>query len=156
MDRIDKIVFILPFITLADMASTEYSLAFGGKEGGILAKPIYEQYGKPGLVVLSIFTFFAFLVFVWLFGYAKKRITQGQSSKLHRVVLVVLVIFFFWGEAYLTGVVIQNFLVPLRLPSLTLLAIQYGVAFTYFVSVSFFTRTEMKRLMKDLVRALGY
>ena len=46
------------------------------------------------------------------------------------------------------GVVVQNFLVPLLSPSLTPSAIQYGVTFAYFVSVIFFTRTEMKRLAR--------
>jgi len=98
-------------------------------------------------------TFFASLGCVWFLRYAKRRIIQGEGSKLNRVALVVAVNFFFLGEAYIMGVVIQNFLVPPPLPSLTLLAVQYGVTFTYFVSVSFFTRTEMKRLIRDKVRA---
>jgi hypothetical protein len=34
LDRIDKILFILPFIPLVDVASTLFSLTFGGKETG--------------------------------------------------------------------------------------------------------------------------
>jgi len=34
LDRIDKVLFLLPFLTLADMVSTEFSLMFGGMEGG--------------------------------------------------------------------------------------------------------------------------
>jgi len=37
---------------------------------------------------------------------------------------VVAVNLFFFGEVYLTGIIVQNFLVLLLLPSLTLLAIQ--------------------------------
>ena len=44
-DRSDKVLFILPFLTLADEVSTEFSLMFGGKEGGLLARPVYEHYG---------------------------------------------------------------------------------------------------------------
>ena len=44
LGRIDKTLFILPFITLADTVSTQFSFAFGGKEGGFLARPVYEQY----------------------------------------------------------------------------------------------------------------
>jgi len=47
------------------------------------------------------------------------------------------------------GVVVQNFLVPPPLPSITLLAIQYGVTLAYFVSALFFTLTEMKQLIRD-------
>ena len=57
------------------------------------------------------------------------------------------VLFFFLLEAYIIGVVVQNFLVPLHLPPLPLLAIQYGVTLAYLVSAIFFTRTEMKRLI---------
>lgn len=70
-------------------------------------------------------------------------------SKPNRVVLVYSVLFFFLLEAYIMGVVIQNFLVPLLLPSLTLFVIQYGVTLAYFVSALFFTLKEMKQLIRD-------
>jgi predicted RNA-binding Zn-ribbon protein involved in translation (DUF1610 family) len=35
LDRIDKVLFILPFLTLADTVSTEFSIMFGGMEGGL-------------------------------------------------------------------------------------------------------------------------
>ena len=143
------ILFILPFIPLADMVSTQYSLAFGGKEGGLLARPVYERYGELGLVSLSIFTFFVLLGCVWLLRFAKRRFAQNLVSKLHRVVLVFAVNFFFLVEACLAGVVVQNFLVPLLSPSLALNSIQYGVTLAYLGSVSFFARTEMKRLIRD-------
>ena len=120
-----------------------------GVEGGILAEPVYERYGQFGLIALSIFAFFVSLGCVWFLRYAKTRINQGEKSKLNRVALVVAVNLFFFGEAYLTGIIVQDFLVMLLLPSLTLLAIQCGVTFAYFVSVSFFTRTEMKRLIRN-------
>ena len=149
LDRIDKVLFILPFLTLADTVSTEFSLMFGGMEGGPIAGPVYEQYGHLGLIALTIFAFFVSLGCVWFLSYAKRRIRQGERSKLNRVVLVYGVLFFFLLEAYMMGVIVQNFLVPVLSPSLTLSAIQYGVTFTYFVSISFFTRTEMKRLIRE-------
>jgi len=148
-DRIDKVLFILPFLTLADEVSTEFSLMFGGMEGGPIAGPVYEQYGQLGLIALTICSFFASLGCFWFLRYAKRRIRQGERSKLNRVVLVYGVLFFFLLEAYIMGVVVQNFLVPLLSPSLTLFAIQYGVTFAYFVSVIFFTRTEMKQFIRD-------
>jgi len=147
LDRIDKVLFILPFMTLADTVSTEFALMFGGMEDGPIAGPVYERYGQFGLVVLTIFSFFASLGCVWFLRYAKRRIIQEKSSKLNRVVLVYGVNFFFLLEAYIMGVVVQNFLVPLLLPSLTLFAIQYGVTTAYFVSAILFTRTEMKRFV---------
>ena len=148
LDRIDRTLFILPFIPLADMVSTQYSLAFGGKEGGLLARPVYERYGELGLVSLSIFTFFVLLGCTWLLRFAKRRFAQDLVSKLHRAVLVFAVNFFL-VEACLAGVVVQNFLVSLLLPSLALLTIQAGVILAYLGSVSFFARTEMKRLIRD-------
>ena len=65
LDRIDKVLFILPFIALADTVSTEFSLMFGGMEGGPIAGPVYEQYGQPGLIALTIFSFFVSLGCIW-------------------------------------------------------------------------------------------
>jgi predicted RNA-binding Zn-ribbon protein involved in translation (DUF1610 family) len=149
LDRIDKVLFILPILTLADMVSTEFSLMFGGMEGDPIAGPVYEQYGQLGLIALTIFSLFVSLGCIWFLRYAKTRIIHGEGSKLNRVALVVAVNFFFLGEAYIMGVVVQNFLAPLFLPSLALLAIQYGVTFAYFVTVSLFTRTEMKQLIRE-------
>jgi len=149
LDRIDKVLFILPFLTLADTVSTEFSLMFGSMEGGPIAGPVYEQYGQLGLIALTIFSFFVSLGCVWFLRYAKKRIIQGEGSKLNRVALVVAVLFFFLLEAYIMGVVVQNFLVPPPLPPLPLLAIQYGLTLACFASVSFFAREEMKRLIRE-------
>jgi len=132
-----------------DTVSTLVSLAFGGKEGGILAWGIYEQYGELGLVALSVVTSLVCLISVWLIRLAKRRLSQEQVPKIELVILVASVIFFYLAEAYLIGVVIQNFLVPLSLPLQTLLAIQYAVTFAYFVFVILFTRTEMKQLIRD-------
>ena len=149
LDRIDKVLFILPFLTLADTVSTEISLMFGSMEGGPIAGPVYEQYGQPGLMALTIFSFFVSLGCVWFLRHAKRRIVQEKLSKPNWVVLVYGVIFFFLLEAYIMGVAVQNFLVPLLSPSLALLAIQYGLTSTYFVSAIFFTRTEMKQLIRE-------
>ena len=77
LDRIDKVLFILPFLTLADTVSTEFSLMFGGMEGGPIAGPVYEQYGQRGLIALTIFSFFVSLGCIWFLRYAKTRINQG-------------------------------------------------------------------------------
>jgi hypothetical protein len=122
---------------------------FGGKERGILAWGIYEQYGELGLVALSIFTSFVCLTSVLMLRLAKRRLTQEQVPKIELVILVGSVFFFFLGEAYLMGVIIQNLLVPLSLRLQTLVTIQYTVTLAYFVFVIFFTRTEMKQIIKD-------
>jgi len=69
--------------------STEFSLMFGGMEGGPIAGPVYEQYGHLGLIALAIFSFFVSLGCICFLRYAKTRINQGEGSKLNRVALVV-------------------------------------------------------------------
>jgi hypothetical protein len=98
--------------------------------------------------LFSCFAFFALFGCVWFLRYAKTRIKQGERSKPNRAALVVAVNLFFFGEAYLTGIIVQNFLVLFLLPSLTLFAIQYGLTLAYFLSAMFFTRTDMKRLTR--------
>jgi len=98
LDRIDKVLFILPFLTLADMVSTEFSLMFGGMEGGPVAGPVYEQYGQLGLIALTIFSFFVSLGCVWFLRYAKTRVIHGEGSKLNRVALVVQTTSSFWEK----------------------------------------------------------
>jgi hypothetical protein len=96
--RIDKVLFILPFLTLADTVSTEFSLMFGGMEGGPIAGPVYEQYGQLGLIALTIFSFFVSLGCIWFLIYAKTRIIHGEGSKLNRVALVVQTTSSFWEK----------------------------------------------------------
>ena len=144
LDRIDKAVLILPFMPLADMVSTLFGLTLGGHEGGIVAKPIYDRYGKPGLVALLTFIFLFLLACMWLFIIDKRRV-QMQASRRERVALVVGINFLFLVEGLWMAAVITNLILP---PSvLAMRAIWLGVIFAYFVSVSFFTRAEMRRLI---------
>jgi hypothetical protein len=108
---------------------------------------VYELYGQLGLIALAILAFLVLLGCVWFLKYAKTRINQGERSRLNRGTFVVAVILFFFGEAYLTGIIVRNFLVLLLLPFVTLLAIQYGVTLAYFVFMIFFTRIELKWLI---------
>jgi len=48
LDRIDKVLLILPFIPLVDMVSTLVLLTFGGKESGPLTGPVYACMPKKG------------------------------------------------------------------------------------------------------------
>ena len=131
------------------MSTLFVALPFGGQEIGILAKPIYERYGKPGLVALSSFLFLVFLAYVWFL-----KLTQEQTSKRERPVLVATIYLLFAVEAGWMGVVIQNFLVPLSLPLFVVFAVWSGVTCAYFVSVSSFTRAEMRRLTGGAIMKL--
>lgn len=148
LDKIDKVLLILPVMPLVDIVSTLFSLRFGGQEIGIIAKPIYERYGEPGLIALSSFSFVVFSICVWILRIQKTKFIQGQLSKQERRRLAVAVNIFFAAEAWWTGVVIQNLLVPLSLSLFGVIAIWSGVAFVYFVLISFFTQVEMRRLIR--------
>lgn len=117
-------------------------------EGGPIARPVYEQNEQPELIALTIFSFFASLGCVWFLRHAKRRVVQGEGSKPNRVSPVYAILFFFL-EAYIMGVVVQNFLVPFLSSSLTLFAIQYGVTLAYFVSVILFARAEVNQFTVD-------
>ena len=145
MDRIDKAVLIFPCLPLADMVSTLFALTLGGHEAGIVAKPIYDRYGKLGLVALLTFIFLLFLACVRLFTIDKRRV-QMQASRRERIALVVGINFLFLLEGWWIAVVITNLILPPSL--LVMLATWFGVIFAYFVSVSFFTRAEMRRLIR--------
>ena len=152
MDRIEKALFVLPLLPLVDMVATLFSITFGGQEAGVVAKPIYERYGELGLVVWSIFLFLLFLVCVWGLRILKKRFMVikilRQASKTERLILVIPVTFAFAFEAWWTGAIVQNLLVPVLRPPFELYVIWSIVAFTYFVLVSFFTRTEIRRIIR--------
>jgi len=57
--------------------------------------------------------------------------------------------FFFPFIWVLTGIVVHNFFVLLLWSSRAPLALQYGVTLAYFVPAIFFTRAEMKQLMRE-------
>ena len=147
MDRIEKSLSILPLIPLLDIVATLFSLSFGSREVGIVARPIYERYGELGLVIWSSFLFLIFLACVWRLRHWKRRFTQEQASKTYRIVLLVGINVVFLAEALWMGLIVQNFLVPFLSP-LTLYTIWAIVIFTYFILLSFFTRNEMKQIIR--------
>jgi len=63
LDRIDKVLLILPILPALDLLSTLFSLGFGGEEIGVLARPVLEKYGPYGLVVLAASASFIFFRF---------------------------------------------------------------------------------------------
>lgn len=148
MDRIDKALFILPFLPLADMVSTFFSLSFGGQEIGILTKLIYEQYDKLGLAAWSSFLFLIFLVCAYLVRFGKRKFTQARTSGKGRSLLAGAIYAFFTVEALWMTVVIHNLLVPIPLPLFAPFVVWSVVPLAYFSAVTIFTRTEMKRLMR--------
>ena len=101
-------------------------------------------------MAFSCLLFLAFLTGVWFLGYLKREF--ARESKLPvRVVWTIGVYAVFFVEAFWMGLAIQNFFVPFLLP-LGLVVIWTLVSLTYFVSVSFFTRIEMRQFLRSWIR----
>ena len=146
MDRIGKILFILPFISPIDLISTLISFRLGGKEGGIIGKPLYELFREPGLIVWSCIFFLFLFLMSWWFEASKRKFLRGETTRLHGYILLFAVWVVFIVEGWWIGVIITNLLLPSSL--FAIFAIWFKVSLIYFVSASFFTRTEMKRLIR--------
>jgi len=147
MDRIDKVLLVLPVLPAADLLSTFFSLSLGGQEVGILARPILEYYGPVGLVMLATFASITFLAFMEVVIYIKKLFARGEwKSWWTWYILAVPIYWFFVLEGFYVSTVVMNFLAPfspLLTQTIILRAIIVG---TYFLFVSVLTMPRMKQL----------
>lgn len=146
MDRVEKILLVLPLLPAADLLSTLYSLSFGGEEVGILARPILEQYGSYGLAMLAVSASIIFLISMEVVIYIKNLFVKELKFRWMWYVLAIPIYWFFVLEGVYVSTVIMNFLVPL-FPLLTqtiiLRALLVGA---YFLCVSTLTMSQMKQL----------
>jgi hypothetical protein len=146
MDRIDKVLLLLPLLPAADLLSTLFSLSLGGQEVGVLARPILEHYGPSGLVMLAAFASTIFLFFMEVVVYIKKLFTSEFRLRCIWYVLSISIYWLFVVEGVYVSTVVTNFLVPV-VPALT-----QGIAFrgmfvgVYFAGVSALTLPQMKEL----------
>jgi len=146
VDRIDKVLLVMPFLPFADLLSTLFSLGFGGEEVGILARPVLEHYGSSGLVVLALSASVTFFVFMKIVIYIRKLLAAELRFRWVRYVLAVPVYWFFVLEAVYVSTVVMNFLVPLA-PLLTqTFALRAALVFVYLAFVSMLTMAQMRRL----------
>ncbi len=148
MDRIDKALLILPLLPIADLVSTLFSLSLGGNEVGFLARPMLEQYGSIGLVVLAASASSIFFVFMGVVIYIKRLFVNEWRFKWMRYVLTIPIYWFFILQAFYVSTVVTNFLVPLS-PLLTQTIILRVVpAVAYFAGISLITTPQIKQLPK--------
>ncbi len=146
MDRIDKVLLILPVLPAADLLSTLFSLSLGGQEVGILARPILEHYGPTGLVFLATFASAIFLVFMEVVIHIKKLFINEFRFKWMWYILAVPIYWFFVLEGVYVSTVIMNVFTPFS-PLLTQTNILRAIiAGAYFAGVASFTMSQMKRL----------
>ena len=146
MDRIDKVLLILPVLPAADLLSTLFSLSLGGQEVGVLARPILENYGPSGLVMLATFASTIFLVFMEVVIYIKKLFINEFRFRWMWYVLSISIYWLFVLEGVYVSTVVMNILVPVS-PLLTQTIISRAlIVAAYFACTSALTMSQMKRL----------
>lgn len=146
MDRIDKVLLILPLLPVADLLSTLFSLSLGGQEVGILARPILENYGPAGLVFLAFFASAIFLVFMGVVIYIKKLFINEFRFKRMWYVLAVPIFWFFVLEGVYVSTVAINILAPLAPLFAQTFTLRVIITSAYFLFVNALTLPHMKRL----------
>lgn len=147
MDKIDKALLIMPLLPIADLLSTLFSLSFSGSEEiGILARPILQNYGTYGLVMLATAASIIFLASMKVIIYIKKLFIKEWKLKWMRYVLTIHIYWFFILEAVYVSTVIMNFLNPLY-PLLTqTIILRVFLVCTYFACVSALTMPQIRQL----------
>jgi len=147
LDKIDKVLLIMPLLPIADLLSTLFCLSFScGEEIGILARPMLQNYGPYGLVMLATSASIIFLAFMKVVIYIKKLFIQEWKLKWMRYVLTIHINWFFMLEAVYVSTVIMNFLAPVY-PLLTqTIILRVILVCTYFACVSAFTMPQIRQL----------
>jgi len=146
VDRIDKVLLVLPLLPAADLLSTLFSLARGGQEVGILARPMLEQYGSYGLFPLAVSASVIFLAFMYTVIRIKKLFVEKWKLRWTRQILMIPIYWFFILQGVYVSTVIMNFLVPLSPALAQILLLRIALGCMYFVVVSMLTRPQMSRL----------
>jgi hypothetical protein len=147
LDRVDKVLLVLPLLPAFDLLSTLFSLGRGGQEVGILARPILEEYGAFGLFPLAVSASVIFLSLIWVMIRVRRiLVVQGRFKWTRQVVMIPVFWMFLLQGAYVSTVV-MNFMVPLA-PALTqMLTLRIALVCAYFVGVSMLVRPYMRQIM---------
>jgi len=146
LDKIDKVLLILPLLPVADLSSTLFALSFGGEEVGILARPVLENYGAYGLMLLAAFASVVFLGFMRVVIYIKKLFIKEFRFRWMWHVLTIPIYWIFLLEAVYVSTVTLNFLVPLAFPLTEAIILRVLLVCTYFACVSTLTMPQMRQL----------
>lgn len=146
MDRVDKVLLVFPLLPIADLSSTLFALGFGGEEVGILARPVLENYGAFGLVLLATSASIIFLVFMEVVIHIKRLFIRKWKFRWMLYFLTLPIYWVFMLQAVYVSTVILNFLVPLS-PLLTqAITLRILIVCTYFACVTALTMPQMKQL----------
>ncbi len=148
MDRVDKVLLVLPLLPVADLLSTLFALGRGGQEVGVLARLVLEQFGVYGLVPLAASASAIFLVFMLIVVHVKRLFVEEWRLKWTRRVLIVPVYWLFVLQGVYVSTVIMNLLVPLSPALAQMFMLRIALVGLYFVGVSMFTIPQMRQLPK--------
>jgi len=146
LDRVDKVLLVLPLLPVADLLSTLFSLGRGGQEVGILARLVLEQFGVYGLVPLAASASAIFLVFMLVVVHVKRLLVEEWRVKWTRRVLLIPVYWLFILQGVYVSTVIMNLLVPLSPTLAQMFMLRIALVGLYFVGVSMFTIPQMWQL----------
>jgi len=146
MDRIDKVLLILPLLPAADLLSTLFSLSLGGEEIGILARPILAHYGSYGLIALAISASIIFLVSMKVVIFIKKLFIKEWEFRWTQYVVAIPIYWFFVLEGVYVSTIIMNFLVALSPLLRQTIILRAVLVCTYFAYVSALTLSQMRQL----------
>ena len=148
MDRVDKVLLVLPLLPVADLLSTLFALGRGGQEVGILARLVLEQFGAYGLVPLAASASAIFLVFMLVVVHVKRLFVEEWRLKWTRQVLMIPVYWLFILQGVYVSTVVMNLLVPLSPTLAQMFMLRIALVGLYFVGVSMFTIPQMRQLPK--------
>jgi len=136
----------MPLLPAADLLSTLFSLSLGGEEVGILARPILENYGTFGLVILAASASIMFLVFMQVVIRIKKLFIEKLRFRWMWHVLTIPIYWIFLLEAVYASTVMLNLLVPLAFPLTETIILRVLLVCTYFACVSALTMPQIRQL----------
>jgi len=136
----------MPLLPLMDLASTLFSLHFGGEEIGVLARPMLQRYGPSGLVVLATTASLLFLAFMGVVIRIKRTFVNGWKVRWMWCVLVVPIYWFFVLEGVYVSTVVMNFLVPVAPVLAQGVALRGLFVGAYFAGVSALTLPQIRGL----------
>jgi len=146
LDRVDKVLLVLPFLPIADLLSTVFSLGRGGEEVGVLARPVLELYGVFGLIPLAVSASVMFLVFMLVVIYIKRLFVEEWRLKWTRWILPVPIYWLLVLQGVYVSTVVMNLLVPVSPALAQMFTLRVILILLYFVGVSIFTGPQMRRL----------
>jgi len=146
MDKIDKVLLIMPLLPVADLTSTLFALNFGGEEIGILARPMLGNYGAYGLMLLSTLASLMLFIFMQVVIRIKKSFIEGFRFRWMWYVLAIPIYWLFLLEAVYISTVILNLLVPLAFSLTNTIILRVLVACAYFAGVSMLTMPQMRQM----------